>query len=874
MSHFIPIEQMLRRMEREKQDDDVAFFNTLMYLSEMYIKILTVSIASFVSNSPERYRYRIHYRLVRADGIGDWISCFREMLYGPTLQYLDDVAHPYVNIFKDKVTVGLWQYDVVSNIHEVLNNLGFKKEKLGPTTTCYQWFEDFALFRNKTRGHGALTRKQCIDFSKSLEASITKLVEHTSIFELPWAYLHKNYSGKYRVSYISRKTDDFDYLKGNNDESYADGIYLCLEGLRKVDLLYSNVDLSDYWIANGSFKKETFEILSYESNSSKQADNSMYLYPIESFPDSETQGLGSLGVSKNCFSNIPPNKHIYITREKLETDLHEQITLKDRHPIITLSGPGGIGKTTLLINVLSRIMNEESNPFTCMIWFSARDIDLLSVGPKWVKAHLVTKEAFAKEYVNLTSPSEAKQKGFSEIKYFSEHLTNSPIGTTLFVFDNFETVVDQKAVYIWLDTFVRLPNKVLITTRTRDFKADYPLHVKGMNKDEAWQLMDAISLSMPVSNKPLKSIYDEIYSNSNGHPYVIKMLLGECYLANTKEPKKILESKDEMLMALFERTFDNLSPLAKRIYMLLSNWYSIVPVITIEAIYLSTSDTPIDVRSTVDELLHSSFVEEVVSEEDNQAYINVPYVSSIFGKKKLKVSPMKSSVELDSEYLRLFGPVNKTDVSKGIFHKIEKFVNKLAKLIVTEEDFYKHLPVLEILARRVPSIWVLISRLNKEIFENYYEKSKEHFLKYLENPDGIFPIKMIWEDLIQMSFSCKQYKDEIHFLVEVSSLDDADLESISENARRMSNIIKQMKIDGQAIDYDEKKYQIKKLITLLLNFHDEFNADDCSRISWLYSLIGDSVQSEFYADKGLAIDKDHVYCNKVKSFYLPQDYSQ
>lgn len=871
MTAFIPIEQLLIRLEREKQDDDVAFFNTLMYISEMFIKVVTLSVASFVSNSPDRYRYRILYKLVRADGIGEWVGCFREMLYGPTLQYLEDVAHPYFNIYKDKVTAGLWQYDVVSNIHEVLSIMGFKKEKLGPTTTCYQWFEDFALFRNKTRGHGALTRRQCIDFSKKIEASITSLVEHATIFELPWAYLHRNYSGKYRVSYISNKTQDFDYLKGSNDENYADGVYLFLDRLHKIDLLFSDVDLSDFWIANGCFKKDTFEILSYESNSSIAVDNSQYLHPIESLPNSETQGLSGLGVTNNCFSNIPPNKNLYITREKLEKDLHEQITLTDRHPIITLSGPGGIGKTTLLINVLLKIMQEESNPFTCMIWFSARDIDLLSVGPKWVKAHLVTKEAFAKEYVNLISPAEAKQKGFSEIKYFSEHLACGPIGSTLFVFDNFETVVDQKAVYIWLDTFVRLPNKVLITTRTRDFKADYPLQVKGMNKDEAWQLMDAISLSMPDSRKPMKSVYDEIYSNSNGHPYVIKMLLGECYLTNVKEPRKVLESKDELLTALFERTFDNLSPLAKRIYMLLSNWYSIVPVITIEAIYLSTSDTPLDVRSTIDELIHSSFVEEVVSEEDNQVYINVPYVSSVFGKKKLKVSPMKSSVELDSEYLRLFGPINKSDLSKGIFHKFERFVSKLAKLIVTEDDFNKHLPLLEILARRISSIWVLISRLNKEIFENYYEKSKEYCLKYLESPDGVFQVRAIWEELIYMSFSNKRYKDEIHFLVELSSLDDADLELISENARRMSNTIKLMKNDGQAIEYDEKQYQIKKLISLFQNYADEFDADDCSRISWLYSLVGDTKQAELYADKGLAIDEDHAHCNNIKSYYTNQE---
>ena len=36
-------------------------------------------------------------------------------------------------------------------------------------------------------------------------------------------------------------------------------------------------------------------------------------------------------------------------------------------------------------------------------------------------------------------------------------------------------------MYNWIDSFIRLPNKALITIRYRDFKGDYPLEVIGMS---------------------------------------------------------------------------------------------------------------------------------------------------------------------------------------------------------------------------------------------------------------------------------------------------------------------------------------------------------------------------------------------------------
>ena len=60
----------------------------------------------------------------------------------------------------------------------------------------------------------------------------------------------------------------------------------------------------------------------------------------------------------------------------------------------------------------------------------------------------------------------------------------------MFVLDNFETVQNPADVFAWIDTHVRPPNKVLITTRIRDFQGDYAIPIGGMNEEQARALVD------------------------------------------------------------------------------------------------------------------------------------------------------------------------------------------------------------------------------------------------------------------------------------------------------------------------------------------------------------------------------------------------
>ena len=56
-----------------------------------------------------------------------------------------------------------------------------------------------------------------------------------------------------------------------------------------------------------------------------------------------------------------------------------------------------------------------------------------------------------------------------------------------------------------------------------------------------------------------------MYEEADGHPYIIKVLRGE--VAKSRELKKverIVAGKDEILNALFERTYARLQPVANK----------------------------------------------------------------------------------------------------------------------------------------------------------------------------------------------------------------------------------------------------------------------------------------------------------------------
>jgi hypothetical protein len=127
---------------------------------------------------------------------------------------------------------------------------------------------------------------------------------------------------------------------------------------------------------------------------------SSLLLPPASLPSSETQGLEALDVQSNVFGNLPPAPMKFVQRPGLQAELIERV-LDRNHPIITLHGRGGVGKTSLAIYVAHELAARDPSPFEIIVWFSARDVDLRTSGPSRVRPAVPDLAAVCKAYSQL-----------------------------------------------------------------------------------------------------------------------------------------------------------------------------------------------------------------------------------------------------------------------------------------------------------------------------------------------------------------------------------------------------------------------------------------------------------------------------------------
>ncbi len=533
---------------------------------------------------------------------------------------------------------------------------------------------------------------------------------------------------------------------------------------------------------------------------------------------------------------------------------------KERFPIVTLLGKGGIGKTTTALKCLHSISKSEE--FDLIIWFSSRDIDLSLDGPKAVKSKVFNIQDIAVEFCNLLEFNSKSTE--SKIEYFKKNLTQSPHGKILYVFDNFETIDDPLEVYNWLYTFIRHPNKILITSReSRDFKADYPIEIGRMEHDECEKLIDIYTGKFGVKDIVSTEYIDKLIDESNGHPYIIKILIGE--VAKSKKEvkiKRIVAGRDDILTALFRRTFDTLSPSAIRVFLTLCSWRSAVSKLALEAVLLRPdNEERIDVEEGVEELRKSSFIDVFKSELDNSEFISVPLAASIFGKNELQVYSERIAVLNDRELLLQFGHAKENDFQKGLKPFVVKKFSQIGKLIEKKKMkekvpfLLKQVPILEYINTHYNEGWLLLGDLYKEL--NLAENYIECLLQYIKANPSSSEKRMVWRKLASIYKSHGDWKKESHALSEICILPDTHISEISNISNRLITRIK----NSENIDKEHKEIIINTISDVFeKRINESSNGDDYSILAWLFVHLKKLDKAKKYTNMGLKVDPTNTYC--------------
>lgn len=857
MLSFEPIVRMQNRADRAKYDSDTSYFFDLMYMGELALKVMVIELITGLEKTTDDHRYRIEYELVRADSLGKWHEILDDALRGPASQNFCDESRISVGAWSAKFGPGSdsWQRTAIQELVRACDLMAASHDvNLQRKHSLESWAKLLVALRNRTRGHGAPLSTHLAEASRGLENSIRLVCAEAPAFGRSWAYLKRSLSGKYRVTPLGGTRDDYAIYTREDKHFLEDGVYVYLGRPVRTDLFFTDVDLSDFFVPNGSYRNGRRELISYVTDTAWQIEDEKYTLAVEGRRGSETSASPELDVIGDTFSNIPTRPDGYVHRDELESEL-VRVLSDSRNPVITLKGRGGVGKTSLALAVLHDVLSVPD--YFAAVWFSARDIDLLSRGPREVRPDVLSLDDIARLFNGLIRPATSVRDSEAR-EFMAECLSGeSDDGPFLFVFDNFETIREPSQVYEFVNNCVRLPNKILITTRTAEFKSDYPIEIGGLNRDEYGQLVRDLSRKLCIEHLLSESYEEELFKESNGHPYITKILLGEVSVSQRRATaKKVIASQENLLNALFERSFSHLSAAGQRVFLILCGWRSAVPRIGLEAVILRPANERTDVRSAIEELEKFSLIDPVLNDPSGE-FLSVPQAAASFGKKKLVTSSYRSVVEADLAFLMAFGSVASSEVSKGLLPRIRKFATFIASEY-GEEEAEQGLAVLEFIANDFSPAWLILSELHGEF--GHQTESVRCVNRYLqENPrdrDG-------WSELARLHRSVGSVREEAFALVALAE--------VTPEFRVLSiglNSLNRLMSTGEIVDADDREYIIRKMRSLIEPRVAEADSTDLSRLAWLCISGKDLPAAKGYTSTGLKLDPTNTHCMRLESRLL------
>ena len=287
-------------------------------------------------------------------------------------------------------------------------------------------------------------------------------------------------------------------------------------------------------------------------------------------PVSETSPRKVLEWGNHCAHNLPAAPEAYVRREGLENRLRSVIS-DDRHRIVSLRGGGGMGKTALALRVLHDLVGgAEDFGFDFVLWFSARDIDLLEPGPRDRQRDVTDVVSMAESFAHLLEAEEPTPDAAVDFLLNEVSATGTEALRYLLVLDNMETFDEPAAVLRQLDDEVRLPSKVLVTSRHDDFQGDYPIRVAGMESREAHQLLISEARRKYCEPQLTEPVRDSLIHATGARAYALKLAVAQ--IARGTDPQEVqrqIAGRPDILAALFDRSFERLSDEGRFLYLLL-----------------------------------------------------------------------------------------------------------------------------------------------------------------------------------------------------------------------------------------------------------------------------------------------------------------
>jgi DNA polymerase III delta prime subunit len=245
-------------------------------------------------------------------------------------------------------------------------------------------------------------------------------------------------------------------------------------------------------------------------------------------------------------ANIPPHDPTDFVgrKQQIATIMDEVIQIPNENGL--LHGPGGVGKTALLIELSRKLFEEglpSNAPFKNIIWVSAKrdyydpTLDVIEEGSQQFK----TLDQIFLAILEFHGFEEPEQYTREEQKWFVLELFEEQ--KTLLILDNFETISQsaQEEIVRFFGTelkryLIRKPDnsKVLLTSREVVPSGFHQIQLKGLDKRESSSLMQL--LYQPYAQSGQAQLNDsqrnQLYDATKGIPLLMKHCYGQVFEYN------------------------------------------------------------------------------------------------------------------------------------------------------------------------------------------------------------------------------------------------------------------------------------------------------------------------------------------------------
>jgi len=321
------------------------------------------------------------------------------------------------------------------------------------------------------------------------------------------------------------------------------------------------------------------------------------------------------GSFSGVFNNLPTPDYDdtgFFPRPTLEKELKKKILA--RHPVITVLGDGGNGKTAITLQTLYGLLDSNDHGFDAIVWVSAKSSKLTTAEIERIEnainSSLEMFEAVAGLFEQSDLPALERVRKLLEFNKI------------LLVIDNLETILDESVRSFAQD--VPGSSKIIFTSRV-PLGADLTVQIDAFSEKEAISYLRILISAYNIAG--LKKATNEdlrLYVSRLGHkPLLLKWFaLG---VLSGLTPHSIIRNPKTALHFCMENVFSSLSQNGKKILSIMAQLPSSVsPIIVQHVGDLSAKD----VESAFAELIQFAIIEQTTENKLETSYQIKPFAKS------------------------------------------------------------------------------------------------------------------------------------------------------------------------------------------------------------------------------------------------------